>query len=422
MAKILYVEDNAANRLLVQQVLEGVGHTVLEAVDGLSGIKAAREQKPDLILLDINIPGMDGYETATRIKSFPALSSIPIIALTAKVMAGDRERALTAGCDGYIAKPIDVDELPRQVTEFLNGRRDKVSVEQESVYLREYNERLVDHLEQKVKELTIANQVLAHTDTMKSRFIDLAAHELRTPLAAIRGYLGILTLPNNEFMQSTSSDTQELVDGIVTGVDRLYGIVQDMLDVTRIEAGTLQLRHTPVSLELTFRRIKKEFAEAIEKRHQSLVITDARIPTFWADGDRVMQILRNLVSNAIKYTPDGGTIEITAKVTGGEQKPFTSSLADRLVQITVKDSGVGIPPEQHELIFENFHEVREIEHHSTSKTDFMGGGAGLGLPIARGVAEAHGGSLWVESQGYDRKTCPGSKFHLVLPLGTAPEE
>ena len=422
MAKILYVEDNAANRLLVQQVLEGVGHTMLEAIDGLSGIKAAREQQPDLILLDINIPGMDGYETATRIKSFPALSSIPIIALTAKVMAGDRERALTAGCDGYIAKPIDVDELPRQVTEFLNGRRDKVSVEQESVYLREYNERLVDHLEQKVKELTTANQVLAHTDTMKSRFIDLAAHELRTPLAAIRGYLSILTLPNNEFMQNTSGDTQELVDGIVTGVDRLYGIVQDMLDVTRIEAGTLQLRHTPVSLELTFRRIKKEFAEAIEKRHQSLVISDTRIPTFWADGDRVMQILRNLVSNAIKYTPDGGTIEITAKVTGGGQKPFTSSLADRLVQITVKDSGVGIPPEQHELIFENFHEVREIEHHSTSKTDFMGGGAGLGLPIARGVAETHGGSLWVESQGYDRETCPGSKFHLVLPLGTAPEE
>jgi len=422
MAKILYVEDNAANRMLVQQVLEGAGHTVVEAVDGLSGIKAARDQQPDLILLDINIPGMDGYETATRIKSFPALSTIPIIALTAKVMAGDRERALTAGCDGYIAKPIDVDALPRQIIEFLDGRREKVTVEQESVYLREYNERLVDHLEQKVKELTTANQVLAYTDTMKSRFIDLAAHELRTPLAAIRGYLSILTLPNNEFMQNTSSNTQELLDGIVTGVDRLYGIVQDMLDVTRIEAGTLQLRHTPVSLELLFKRIKKEFDPAIEKRHQTLIISDAHIPTFWADGDRVMQILRNLVSNAIKYTPDGGTIEITAKVTGGDQKPFTSSLADRLVQITVKDSGVGIPPEQHELIFENFHEVREIEHHSTSKTDFMGGGAGLGLPIARGVAEAHGGSLWVESQGYNRQTCPGSKFHLVLPLGTAPED
>lgn len=422
MAKILYVEDNAANRMLVQQVLEGVGHSVIEAVDGLSGIKAAREQQPDLILLDINIPGMDGYETATRIKSFPALSSIPIIALTAKVMAGDRERALTAGCDGYIAKPIDVDQLPKQVTEFLDGRRDKVSTEQESVYLREYNERLVDHLEQKVKELTSANLILAHTDTMKSRFIDLAAHELRTPLAAIRGYLGILTLPSSNFMLNTSGDTQELLDGIVTGVDRLYGIVQDMLDVTRIEAGTLQLQHTPVSLSLIFKRINKEFAQAIEKRHQTLIIADAQIPTFWADGDRVMQILRNLVSNAIKYTPDGGTIEITAKVFSGDPKPFTSSLADRFVKITVKDSGVGIPPEQHERIFENFHEVREIEHHSTSKIDFMGGGAGLGLPIARGVAEAHSGSLWVESEEYNRETCPGSKFHLVLPLGTAPKD
>ena len=120
---ILYVEDNAANRMLVGQVLEGVGYTVIEATDGLSGIKMAQEAHPDLILMDINIPGMDGYEAATRIKSLPELSNIPIIALTAKVMAGDRERALAAGCDGYIAKPIDIDALPKQVAEFLGGMR-----------------------------------------------------------------------------------------------------------------------------------------------------------------------------------------------------------------------------------------------------------------------------------------------------------
>src|SRR5262245_55687676 len=99
---ILYVEDNAANRLLVRQVLEGVGYRLIEATDGLSGIKLAQESRPDLILMDINIPGMDGYEAATRIKSLPELGAIPIIALTAKVMAGDRERALAAGCDGFI--------------------------------------------------------------------------------------------------------------------------------------------------------------------------------------------------------------------------------------------------------------------------------------------------------------------------------
>lgn len=413
MAKILYVEDNSANRMLVRQVLEMAGHTVIEAVDGPSGIKLAQQEQPDLILMDINIPGMDGYETTTRIKSFPQLSQVPIIALTAKVMAGDRERALTAGCDGYIAKPIDVDLLPRQIGDFLSGRRERVSTEEENVYLREYNERLVDHLEQKVNELTRANEALSHTDTMKSRFINLAAHELRSPLTAIRGYLSILTTPSSKFMHTADPNTKELLNGVVAGVERLQGIVQDMLDVTRIEAGTLQLRHSPVSLWLVYKKIKHEFAEVAARRQQTLVIHDSSsIPTLWADGERIIQILRNLVSNAVKYTPDGGKIEISTSLMGNPPE---------FVKITVSDSGVGIPPEQQGQIFETFHEVREAEHHSTSKTNFMGSGSGLGLPIARGVAEAHGGSLWVESEGYNPQTFPGSRFHLTLPLGDAPD-
>jgi signal transduction histidine kinase len=386
----------------------------------LNGIKTAQQELPDLILMDINIPGMDGYETATRIKSLPKLSGVPVVALTAKVMAGDRERALTAGCDGYLTKPIDVDEFPKQITEFLGGRRDLVPREQESIYLREYNERLASHLEQKVHELTIANEALARTDTMKSRFIDLAAHELRTPLTTIHGYLSLLTAPDGNVLTHADEKTRQVLEGIVTGVDRLRGIVQDMLDVTRIEAGTLQLRHAPVHPSLIFQKIQKDFANAVARRKQSLVIHDASdLPIIWADGERVMQILRNLVSNAIKYTPDGGKIEIKAKLIGYDPETSVPDIAsaNRFIKITVSDTGVGIPPEQQERIFENFHEVREIEHHSTSKTEFMGGGAGLGLPIARGVAEAHGGSLWVESEAYDPAACPGSKFHLILPLG-----
>ncbi len=415
MAKILYVEDNPANRLLVRQVLEPAGHTLLEASDGPSGIRLAQDGQPDLILMDINIPGLNGYETTTRIKSLPGLAEVPIIALTAKVMAGDRERALTAGCDGYIAKPIDVDRLPRQINEFLSGRREKVTREEENIYLREYNERLVSHLEQKVKELSSANQDLTRTDRMKSRFIDMAAHELRTPLTTVRGYLGILTAPGNMFLANADDATLELIDGIVTGVDRLRGIVQDMLDVTRIEAGTLQLRQSPINLAQVYQKIGREFAPVVHKRQQMLTIGDAsHVPTIWADGERVIQILRNLVSNAIKYTPDGGRIEISTEMMGTPPQPY--------LKITVADSGVGIPPEQLEKIFENFHEVRAIEHHSTSKTDFMGSGAGLGLAIARGVAEAHGGSLWAESPGYDPATFPGSKFYLILPFGQPPKD
>jgi len=421
---ILYVEDNAANRMLVGQVLEGVGYTVIEATDGLSGIKMAQEAHPDLILMDINIPGMDGYEAATRIKSLPELSNIPIIALTAKVMAGDRERALAAGCNGYIAKPIDIDALPKQVAEFLGGMRESITIEQESAYLREYNERLVDRLEKKVQELTKANEALSHTDAMKSRFINLAAHELRTPLAAVHGYLSLLTASDSEFMAQADERTLQVIEGVVTGVDRLRGIVQDMLDVTRIEAGTLQLKHAPIGLSMILDKINKDFKNVVARRQQTLIVADANhVPTMWADGERVTQILRNLVSNAIKYTPDGGTIEISVEVMGsGQTFPLDTPLQNQFIKITVSDTGVGIASEQQERIFEHFYEVRDIERHSTSKTEFMGGGAGLGLSIARGVAEAHGGSLWVESEGHDPEQCPGSKFHLILPLGESPKD
>ncbi|RMF01102.1 MAG: hybrid sensor histidine kinase/response regulator [Chloroflexi bacterium] len=416
MAKILHVEDNPANRMLIRQVLELEGHTVVEAVDGPGGVEAAQREMPDLILMDINIPGMDGYETTTRLKSMAGLENVPVIALTAKAMAGDRERALTAGCDGYISKPVDIDLLPDQLAEFLGGRRETVTTEQEKRYLREYNVRLVDRLDQKIKELTEANRKLAHTDAMKSRFINLAAHELRTPLAAAQGYLSMLATPGSKFMASADPTTQEILHGVISSVDRLQGIVQDMLDVTRIEAGTLQLKQSPVNLDRLLKKIAAEFAPTVAQRQQTFQVADAgHIPSLWADGERVLQILRNLVSNAVKYTPNGGQIKIDVEITGVEGRR-----AQQFVKITVSDTGVGIPAEEQELIFETFHEVRRIEHHSTSKTGFMGGGAGLGLPIARGVAEAHGGSLWVESPGYNPKTCPGSIFHLILPLGDTP--
>ena len=422
--KVLYIEDHPANRMLVRQVLVGGGFTVVEAVDGVSGIETALAERPDLILMDINIPGIDGHEAATRIKSLPELNNVPVVALTARVMAGDRERALAAGCDGYISKPIDVDKLPNQIWEFLGGRRETIPVEEERIYLREHNESLVKHLEQKVKELTKANEELKHTDTMKSRFIGLAAHELRTPVAAVHGYLTMLTSPKNPLLAHADQGMLEVIDGIVTGVDRLRGIIQDMLDITRIEAGTLQLKHAPVNLAQIFGKIEKEFTDIVKSRRQSLIVHDAtQVPRMWMDGERVTQVIRNLVGNAIKFTPDGGRIELSASFINNDLPASSASSTPQAVQfvrITISDTGIGIPQEQQEHIFTNFYEVREIEHHSTSKTNFMGGGTGLGLPIARGVAEAHGGSIWVQSEGYDPEQCPGSKFHLILPVGEAP--
>src|SRR5213593_3356422 len=156
--KILYIEDNPENRMLVRAVLEAAGYDLVEAEDGLAGIEAAIREEPALILLDINLPGVDGYEIVAILKSFPNLASTPVIAVTAYAMQGDRQRTLVAGCDGYLQKPINVDAFPRQVAEFLGGKRERVEGREEGVYLRELNQRLVYRLLNQVEELKRLNQ------------------------------------------------------------------------------------------------------------------------------------------------------------------------------------------------------------------------------------------------------------------------
>ena len=157
--KLLYIEDNAENRLLIRRVLEAEGYSIVEAEDGLSGIRKAQRELPDLILMDIMIPGLDGREVTTRLRSIPGLGRTPIIALTASVIKGDKERALAAGCDGYLQKPIDVDRLPSQIQQFLEGTRDVLNPEEELRYLKEHNKRLTERLEQQVERLSSVSEM-----------------------------------------------------------------------------------------------------------------------------------------------------------------------------------------------------------------------------------------------------------------------
>lgn len=415
--RILYVEDDVSSRMLVKQVLHAAGYEVLEAEDGMAGIRLAQEKRPDLILMDINMPGLDGYAAATKIKGVPGLADTPIIAVTANVVEGDRERALTAGCDGYLPKPIDVDALPDQIDEFLGGRRERVDKEAERSYLREHSQRLVDRLEEKVAALT-------RSDAMKSRFIAIAAHELRTPVTVIRGYLDILQDPNGP-LTGADPDATTLLEGISTGVRRLHEIVEDMLDVTRIEARTLDLKIAPVRLGDAAEKAVALHRENAEQRRVTLTLESMRhLPTIWGDGARIQQILGHLISNAIKFTPNGGSVTVSGRA--ASKKQLDTKATNRLrddkyyVEIIVTDTGVGIDAAEEDRIFEQFYEVRDPSLHSTSKTDFMGGGAGLGLAITRGVAEAHGGWVWMESEGNDPERCPGSRFHVALPVGAPP--
>src|SRR5438128_1458882 len=185
--KILYIEDNRENRMLVRAVLEAAGYVIVDAEDGLTGIEAAIREEPALILLDINLPGVDGYEIVAILKSFPNLASTPVIAVTAYAMQGDRQRTLVAGCDGYIQKPIDVDAFPGQVADFLGGKRERVESHDEGVYLRELNQRLVYRLLNQVEELKRLNQ---HFVRRASQLEDL--HRSMEDITSELGVAGML--------------------------------------------------------------------------------------------------------------------------------------------------------------------------------------------------------------------------------------
>ncbi|HHJ06975.1 MAG TPA: response regulator, partial [Anaerolineae bacterium] len=230
MTKILYVEDDPGSQTLVSRVLMAEGYQVLLADSGLEGIRIADVERPDMILMDINISDLDGYEVTTKLRSVKALKNIPIVALTANVLKGDKERALIAGCTGYISKPIDVDAFPEQIKNFLQGHQETVPSEEQVNYLTEYNRQVVEHLEDKVRKLKEANQVLQKLEKMKSDFIILSAHELRTPLTMAYGYARILMTTEIVKNPPLSDDemVKHLAEKIFSSINRLNEVVNDI--------------------------------------------------------------------------------------------------------------------------------------------------------------------------------------------------
>ena len=261
------------------------------------------------------------------------------------------------------------------------------------------------------EELTVANRELARLDQAKSDFINVASHELRTPLTQMRGYAEMLhEMCHDDSM--TPDLASQMTGGISRATQRLEEIIDTMFDVSQIDTETLALEPSVTSVQMAVSSAVKNWAAALEQRGQALVmegLTD--MPPITADGKRLQQAFSHLIQNAIKYTPDEGQIRITGRLLGQGMPPQEQS-----VEVVVADTGIGIAPDDLERIFEKFYRVGDVMLHSTGKTKFKGAGPGLGLTIARGIVQAHGGRLWAESPGHDEETCPGSEFHVVLPV------
>ncbi len=280
------------------------------------------------------------------------------------------------------------------------------------------NVRLVDNLVALNRDLRSTNSELQRTrnrlerlDQAKSDFIAVVSHELRTPMGILLGYSQILA-QDTDFL--THPDHHTMVRGLQAGAERMQELVESMLDMAMVDNRALGLTRRTTALVDVWRRLTSDLKGTLAERRLELVADDslATLPTVIVDPEAIRKVFSHLLVNAIKFTPDGGRIRIHGCLMPEDSERYV----DGAVEIVVQDTGIGIDPEHQELIFDKFYQTGEVALHSSGKTKFKGGGPGLGLAIARGIVEAHGGEIWVESSGQDEVNFPGSAFHVVLPL------
>lgn len=294
-------------------------------------------------------------------------------------------------------------EMEKEDFETLLSRSPRMAIDIIGITL----DRMRSNDQMAIAELQNTNKILRQLDRNKLEFIQVAAHELRTPLTVLRGYVDVL----NSFPEIKSNPALgEVYEGIIKGANRMHEIVNLMLDITRIDSETLAIGYVPVSVELIINDLIHDFEGATAERGIAIRTQYANdLPHIQADPNMIQKALYHLIVNAIKYTPDGGSIEVhTRSFQLDEDTPG--------VEIAVQDTGIGLDAEHHDLIFEKFYQVGSVSLHSSGTTIFKGGGPGLGLAIVRGVAHNHGGKVWVESLGHDEENFSGSTFYFQLPV------
>jgi signal transduction histidine kinase len=280
------------------------------------------------------------------------------------------------------------------------------------------NARLVTNLRALNEEMITLNESLLETnerleriDEVKSDFITIASHELRTPLTQVQGYSDLLK-EMAERRVLDPNETADITQNLSRASQRMADIITAMLEVSQLDVDKLDLTFSETNLSMIIKLAVEPYAEAIRQRKQVLIGKGLKkLPPIQGDLKRLVQAFQNLITNAIKFTPDGGKIEITGQVYDKDNEGNPLS-----IRVSVTDNGIGIDARHHELIFEKFYRVGAVELHSSGTTKFKGAGPGLGLPLAQGIVEGHGGRIWVESKGYDENKRHGSTFHVVLPV------
>ncbi len=376
MPRLLHIEDDPANRLLVRKLLKPAGFEIVEAADGLEGVRKATEGVYDLVLVDIAIPGLDGYEVTLRLRSEESLRNVPIVAITAE---GSRDTSLSVGCDGFLQKPIDARSFVRTLEGYLKGQKEDISVEKSGQHLRAQSQRIVAHLEEKVAALSAANARLVELDQARKEFYRNISHELSTPMTPIVGYTKLL---RDQELGTLTPPQLKAVGAIGECVQRLRSLIDNLLDVTGIETGRLRFADQPFVLRACVAEAIQTTEEARRKTGHELVLWEPEDAGLSASGDegRITRAIAELIQNATKFSKTGSKIGVSF-----------GSIDAETFEVLVADEGPGIPEGHRARIFEPFFQV------DGSPTRAQGG-TGIGLAVARGVARGHGGDLTLSEE------------------------
>jgi len=285
------------------------------------------------------------------------------------------------------------------------SRRTEVKTNDEIGTLANTFDDMTEHLQQRTLELEKTNQILEQMDRTKIRFIQVSAHELRTPLTLVQGYAQMVQLK-----AKNNPDFEKYANGIVDGTTRMVDIIDNLLDASRIDSNLLEVLFTEVEIAELVEKAETAFKASLEERQISFSTEGlSDLPIVNADDNLLYKVFYHVIMNAIKYTPDGGSITVAGRTLNGENN-------DKEVEISIKDTGIGIDLQYHELVFEKFYQTGEVLLHSSGKTKFKGGGPGLGLAISRGILDAHHGRIWLESPGYNETTNPGTTVFIRFPV------
>jgi signal transduction histidine kinase len=372
---LLIVDDEEKNIKLMKAMLYSEDYQIHEALSGEQALIAVADCCPDLILLDIMMPGIDGFEVCRRLKQDEKTRMVPILIVTVLRAKENSIKAMEAGADDFLSKPVDQTELLVRV--------------KSSLRIKSYHDDLFDSY----REIAEKSAKLQELERIKEGLTHMIVHDLNNSLMAISGNLELIL-----FDRQRLSETQvQMLANCLGCCDDLNDMIRGLLDIHKMEEGKLAPdKKTTNLVELIDDVVEQFIPKAAAKKISVIFERSNDIPDIAVDAGLVKRILANLLSNAIRHSPDGGKVEVVTNSFYGNDR----------VCICVKDYGNGLDQKYHQKVFEKFVQV------GVKKQGTQLGSSGLGLFFCKMAVEAHGGKIWVDSEGEGK----GSQFCLTLPI------